>query len=767
MNNISIKNWAIEQSINKSKRTIILSILCTLLFASGIRFLVIDDDMMKMLPKEIDSRIAWENVQQEFGSTEVIFISYGHFDQNIYNKTALSDLWELTIKLRELSSVYKIKNLSTATKIDNIDGFMEVSDIQPYKTLSEANIEEIKVYLAENPILKNQFVSKNGDYLITIIQPRDNIGLDEFRNQVVSVADNFLNGYDIHYGGAAYITGSIPKLIRDDIRSLLVAGILIMVVVLLLNLRNLKAVFLVMVVITTSLIAMIGFNGWAYKITGSDRFLFAILNTSMPIILLTIANSDGVHVMTRFFREMRKNNNVKFAVQNSMDALFLPIFLTSLTTIAAFLTMTASPLEPLVGYGISLSVGITWAWLMSSFMLPSILMYLKWDVDSNAIAVKSLFENFVEYIASKIISYPRYIFLSGVVLVCFGLLGLSKIKVDVNIASFFKVGTEIRDSMDFMDKEMSGTMDLRVLVEGDIKDPDILKKMDSIQTFISTNEHIGVSYSIADVVKRMHQVIMDDSAEYAVVPQSKDKVSNLFSMYSVSGNPDELSDLVAHDFSSALITSFSSAMSTDEVFKFVQSVNNMIDQNMLEKLQVDVTGMIVVLRDMVNLIIRSSLLSIVLSVIFIGLISAVFFRRMIWGMLAILPLSCAIVLNFGLMGHFNITLNHITAILSSIIIGVGVDFAIHFISEFQRLSKKVDKNILNAEVIREVGYPIILDACSNMGFGSLLFSSFVPVGYIGGLMLLAMISTSFGTLVLLSSSIEIKKHYLVIEPTQK
>ena len=318
------------------------------------------------------------------------------------------------------------------------------------------------------------------------------------------------------------------------------------------------------------------------------------------------------HLFTLSQLLLIKNNNIKVAVQNSMDALLLPIFLTSVTTIAAFLTMTTSPLEPLIGYGISLSVGITWAWLMSSFMLPSILMHLKWDVDSNAIAVKSFFENFVENIAGKITLYPRYTFLSSLVIVCFGLLGLSKIKVDVNIASFFEVGTEIRDSMDFMDKEMSGTMDLRVLVEGDIRDPDVLKKMDSIQTFIGTNEHIGVSYSIVDVVKRMHQVIMNDSSEYAVIPQSKDKVSNLFSMYSLSGNPDELSDLVSHDFSSALITSFSSAMSTDEVFKFVQSVNNMIDKNILEKLQVDVTGMIVVLRDMVNLIIRSSLISICL-----------------------------------------------------------------------------------------------------------------------------------------------------------
>ena len=49
-------------------------------------------------------------------------------------------------------------------------------------------------------------------------------------------------------------------------------------------------------------------------------------------------------------------------------------------------------------------------------------------------------------------------------------------------------------------------------------------------------------------------------------------------------------------------------------------------------------------------------------------------------------LNGAIILNFGLMGHFDITLNHVTAILSSIIIGVGVDFAIHFISQFRYLS---------------------------------------------------------------------------------
>tara|TARA_Y100001958_G_scaffold62619_1_gene42119 strand:- start:298 stop:651 length:354 start_codon:yes stop_codon:yes gene_type:complete len=107
------------------------------------------------------------------------------------------------------------------------------------------------------------------------------------------------------------------------------------------------------------------------------------------------------------------------------------------------------------------------------------------------------------------------------------------------------------------------------------------------------------------------------------------------------------------------------------------------------------------------------------------------------------------------MGHFDIALNHITAILSSIIIGVGVDFAIHYVSQFQKLSKNKDGKDKTMEVVKDVGYPIMLDAGSNMGFGALIFSAFLPVQHIGGLMVFAMISTSLGTLVLLASGTQI------------
>jgi len=759
--NSPIRQWFIDQALNHSKRTIILSIIATLIMGSGVRFLIIDDDMMKMLPKDLNSKITWDAVQDEFGSTEIIFIAFGRESESVFKSQALADLWSLSEELETLSSVDDVISISTATRIDNIDGFMEIDDLQSAQTLTDAEIDEIKIYLGKNPNIKKQLVSKGEDYLLTIVQPYDDVGLDTFRNDIVTAAEAILNNYQIHFGGTAYITGSVPQLIREDVQSLIKAGILIMVVILLLNLRSLPGVIMVLMVIGFSLVSMMGFMGWIYSITGSDRFLFALLNTSMPIILLTIANSDGVHVVTKFFREMRVTKDVNTAVATTMDSLLIPIFLTSITTIAAFLTMISSPLEPLVGYGICISVGIGWAWFLSSLMLPAVISLKKWDHESRAIAQASVFEVLIGRLGEVVLKYPKYVFSTGLFLVFFGLAGLYKITVDVNVASFFKPGTEIRDSMDFMDQEMTGTMDLRIRVEGDIKDPDILRKMDSLQVFVEKNNKIAVTYSIADVVKQMHRTVMDDSLKYESIPTSREKVNNLFTMYSMSGDPDDFSAMIDYDYTVGLITALSTVMTTEEVFSFVVSVSNYITTYFNENLNINVTGMIVVIRDMVIMIIQSSSLSILFSLILIGIIASIFFKRILWGFLAVVPLTAAVILNFGLMGHFNVTLNHITAILSSIIIGVGVDFAIHFISQFRRLSQTAHEDQLSLEVIKDVGYPIILDAGSNMGFGALLFSAFVPVQYIGGLMVFAMISTSMGTLTLLSSTAELLKHRLI------
>lgn len=752
-----IRRWFIYQSINHPVRSIVVSLFATIVMASGLTFLVIDDDMMKMLPKNLESRKAWDSLQDEFGSTEVIFVAFGEKGRSIYHPDALRVLWDVATELEGLPEVDEVTSIATATRMDNDKGDLLIQDLQPGRDLDEIEIAGIRDYLNKYPNVKKRFISQKDDYLILLVQPYDDVALDQFRNELVGVADSILTNYEIYYGGFAYITGTIPELIRNDVQSLMKMGILIMVTILLLNLRSIPGVLMVLMVIGLSLVSMMGFMGWVYKLTGSDRFLFTMMNTSMPIILLTIANSDGVHVMTKFFKEMRLKGDVPQALATTMDSLLVPIFLTSITTVAAFLTMISSPLEPMIGYGITVSAGIIWAWFLSSVLLPAVISIKKWNLESKAIKEMSLIEKMVDHLGKVVLIHPKYVFSAGIILVVFGLFGFHKISIDVNFANFFKPGSEIRDSMNFMDQEMTGTYDLRVRIDGDMRDPHVLNDVSSLQSFLEREDKVSLSYSFADVVKQMHRTFMDDELTHYTIPDSASKIKNL-----ITGFSSDYSSVVDDmDYKSGLVTILAKIMSTDEIFDFANKTDAYIDENLTSDMSITVTGMIIVIRDMVIMIIRSSVFSITFSLIVIGLIASVFFKRILWGTLAVIPLTSAVILNFGLMGHFGVTLNHITAILSSIIIGVGVDFAIHYISQFRRLSRKVNPDQLSREVIDDVGYPIILDACSNMGFGALMFSVFLPIQYIGGLMIFAMVSTSLGTLTMLSALAELLKNKLI------
>ena len=173
---------------------------------------------------------------------------------------------------------------------------------------------------------------------------------------------------------------------------------------------------------------------------------------------------------------------------------------------------------------------------------------------------------------------------------------------------------------------------------------------------------------------------------------------------------------------------------------------------------IKISGLSVFINDFVNIIVKSSMTSILLSIVLILIITGLFFSSIKWGLFSIVPLTSAVILNFGLMGIFGIDLNHMTALLSAVIIGVGVDFSIHYISDYRRnLINNVDSNIINLRTSQDVGYPVLLDVASNMGFIALFFSILIPLNHMGGLMVFAMISTSFATLTILASLIQILK----------
>ena len=573
-----MKSWLLNHVLIHPKRLIILNSLLTILFAWGLKWLVVDDNFMNMLPKDIESRRVWQEVETEFGSSEMMFIAFGNSGKSIYHPESFKMAWDLTELIEQSPYVHEVISIPTMNRMDSEDGFMEVDDLQPERLLSTEDIQDIKIYLDKNPDIKSRVIGKSGDFMSMAVRPMNN-QVDLFTNHILSITDSLLTDYEVHYAGNSYITGVVPKIIKKDVSSLMAIGLIIMVIMLLANLRNISAVAMVLLIIIMSMVSMLGSMGWIFHLTGIEYFHFSMMNTSMPIVLLTIANSDGVHFITRFFREVRKKGDVRGAVSTSLNALFLPIFLTSFTTAVAFMTLVSSPIKHMMGYGIAIAFGILWAWILSVTILPSLIILKKWNLKSPALSRSSYLEKWTERLGQKIIMVPKRVLTFGLLLVFFVSFGLWKVSVEVNVIKFFKPGNPIRDSSEFIDRELSGSMSLLFKATGDMKDPNVLNDMLLIQEKAESFPQSNTSISIADIIKTMHKVVMDDDPKYETIPEDRGKVNNLFTMYSMSGDPDDFSSLVDYEYETGLITSLLNSISTNESVEMVTQLESFIEKS--------------------------------------------------------------------------------------------------------------------------------------------------------------------------------------------
>ena len=230
---VSYRFWITKKVLDNPLKSIFFPFIITLIIGSGLKFIVIDDNMMAMLPENMNSKLSWDSVQSEFGSTESIFVAFGKKNENIFNQKAFSHLWELTNALQKIDEVEKVTSISSIPKIESTDGFLEIIPLQPKSELSESQIDDIVKYLNDNSSIKKRSVSRNDNYFNVLVKPTDNIPHNILRDAVVQVGDSLLSkNYEIHYGGTAYITGSVPGMIKKDISMLLFIGLALMIMVL-------------------------------------------------------------------------------------------------------------------------------------------------------------------------------------------------------------------------------------------------------------------------------------------------------------------------------------------------------------------------------------------------------------------------------------------------------------------------------------------------------------------------------------------------------
>jgi predicted RND superfamily exporter protein len=177
----------------------------------------------------------------------------------------------------------------------------------------------------------------------------------------------------------------------------------------------------------------------------------------------------------------------------------------------------------------------------------------------------------------------------------------------------------------------------------------------------------------------------------------------------------------------------------------VAAANEYIAANFPKNVKVTVGGGSMVLGEMTNLVTKSQILSIIISILIVFVVIALANHSITAGILASVPISLAILCNFGIMGIAGITLNMATALIASLAVGIGIDYTIHFMESFKRECREGGDFL--KRTFASCGRAIIINAVSvGGGFAVLTFSQFRMLAELGGLIALNMLITAIVSL---------------------
>ncbi|HMA69086.1 MAG TPA: MMPL family transporter [Candidatus Mcinerneyibacterium sp.] len=267
---------------------------------------------------------------------------------------------------------------------------------------------------------------------------------------------------------------------------------------------------------------------------------------------------------------------------------------------------------------------------------------------------------------------------------------------------------------------------------------------------ISANEFIELINRELNYKGEAYNEIPYDVSKYPV--ETKEGLKNLISQYLLlyGGSLDDLINSQPEPSKSRMMVQIKSG-SNILTKKIENSIRRYVKTNFPEGYDVKIAGDTDMALAVNNLIVSSQIMSIIISLIAVFIIVSISYRSLVGGLFGVIPLSFALLINFGLMGFLGIKLDIATSMVASIAIGIGVDYTVHFLSRYhnERL-KSDDLSVVTRNTLMTTGKAIIFNAISvAAGFAVLLFSNFNPLVNLGLLVSVTMITSSVASMTIL------------------
>lgn len=690
-----------------------------LLVAIGILTKIeINSDLNSYFPATMQSKINLRVIEESFGKKEPILLIFKTDD--VLKTETLERIRAISHAFNRMQMVDEVFSLFDTKEIKGEDGFMLVHPIVAQIPSNDIEREMLRENIRNNELAYKTLVSDDFNYTMMMLNAAGKVDDETLIKSIKQVIKEHPGDEQFFMNGMPYLRMESNLKISRDLFILLPLGLLVMIIFLFFSFREMRGVWLPFVVVLFSTVvsmALLPIMGW-------DLSLIGII---IPIMMIAIANDYGVHFISHYqeLNATQPEMSMRLIVLKTLKQLRMPIILTGLTTIVGIQGLLAHLMIPARQMGVISAAGIGIALLLSLTFIPSVLSTMKKGrVHQNFGDNKGAAGKTIAKMSTLIMTHPKRVIAGFILFLLFCGSGLFFFKTASNSDNVLPKKHSYNRSIAIANQHFGGTRFVSILFEGDMKDPELLSRMDDYEKILKEMPEIGNVSSIATVLRIMSKAMNDEgSPEYNVIPPTRDAVAQYLELYAMSGDPDDFESLVDFNYTQGLMNIQFQAASMKTLNQVIGSIESIAAHDPNFKVM---AGYSLTDKEMSDAISKGQVYSLILAMVAIFILLMFIFRSLIAALIGSIPLAFAVICTFGIMGFLGLELNIVTALLSSISIGVGVDYTIHL---FWRLKTETGQGKTLSEAIpitlTTTGRGIIINALSVMvGFSVLFFSAF-------------------------------------------
>lgn len=693
----------------------------------------INTNLESYLPNSMQSRQNNKLINNVFGNDEMLLIVFEAKD--ILNSETLKRIKNIAGEFEQMNEFKRVYSLFQTKNIESIDGSMVVSPVIESIPETAEEKELLRTAIKNNDLAYKIVVSDNFRYGLIMLSSAKTAKDDVLMQLISEIIKKYPGSEKVSITGQPFLRDEANQKISRDLFVLLPMGLLIMLMFLWYSFRELKAVLLPFSVVVFSIVVCMGL----IPLFGWELSLIGVL---IPIMMLAISNNYGVYFVSRYqdINAERPEVRMNYIVQDSFTYLRTPILLCGLTTIVGILGLVAHLLLPARQMGIVTGIGIAFALLASLFFVPAAMSVMKKGKPHKRLINKSggLLFGILNKVSHWVTLLPKKVIWTFSLYFMLCTAGMIFFSVTPDSNSIMPAKHSFNRAVKIVDQHFGGSKMINIMFVGDAKNPDLLNEMEHYSVELKKMSNVGSVTSLSTLVKKMSTALNDvDDIGYDKIPESRDAVAQYIELYSMSGDPADIEQFVDFNYTHTILTVQYQASSISEINEIKDKIEKLNEQS---KFHPVIGGYSLVDKEMSESLVTGQIYSLLFAFVAIFLLMSIIFKSIPAGFMGSLPLVFAVFCIFGLMGWLGIELNMVTALLSSISIGLGVDFTIQVFWRIKwelALGNSYTDSVMTA--IKTIGRGIIINAFAVMlGFSVLFLSSFPLVQSFGLLIVLSL-----------------------------